>query len=294
MTTTLVVLVGLLAAWALTLAGWMGLRAMRLGEKALDEMRRVNSNMVTLQGLHPYSQLEPEKYGPTAAQRQDEDLDKNVQSDNETTGIDWDDDKARAAEWRADVERANDERQQQLLRVTSEIIAADGVDNVRIPYVAAAAGVTRPVVYKFFPNRHALIKGVLEDFREDFASRTPDIVETEEDADIGSIARAFIDAACDTIEAKGSGGWQLVRSIGPDQEITAISKEFRAQLVEPWLVPLRELTGVTEIEAQALSDMMLSGAGEILQRWIDGEFSRQQVATLLGRIILAVLIEFTE
>ena len=44
----------------------------------------------------------------------------------------------------------------------------------------------------------------------------------------------------------------------------------------------------------ALADMFLTGAGEILQRWIDGEFSRQQVATLLGRIIIAVLNEFTE
>ncbi len=187
-----------------------------------------------------------------------------------------------------------EDRRQQLLRVTSDIIAADGVDNVRIPYVAAAAGVTRPVVYKFFPNRHELIKGVLEDFREDFAERTPDIMETDTDGDIGSIARGFIDAACDTIEAKGSGGWQLLRSVGPDQEISTISKDFRGQLVQPWLQPLRELTGVDDAEAQALADMMLTGAGEILQRWIDGDFSRQQVATLLGRIILAVLNEFTE
>lgn len=187
-----------------------------------------------------------------------------------------------------------EDRRQQLLRVTSDIIAADGVDNVRIPYVAAAAGVTRPVVYKFFPNRHELIKGVLEDFREDFARRTPDIMATDTDADIGSIARGFIDAACDTIEAKGSGGWQLLRSVGPDQEISSISKEFRGQLVQPWLQPLRELTGVDDAEAEALADMMLTGAGEILQRWIDGGFSRQQVATLLGRIILAVLNEFTE
>jgi len=187
-----------------------------------------------------------------------------------------------------------EDRREQLLRVTSDIIATDGVDNVRIPYVAAAAGVTRPVVYKFFPNRHELIKGVLEDFREDFARRTPDIMETDTDGDIGSIARGFIDAACDTIEVKGSGGWQLLRSVGPDQEISAISKEFRGQLVQPWLLPLRELTGVDDAEAQALADMMLTGAGEILQRWIDGEFSRQQVATLLGRIILAVLNEFTE
>ena len=187
-----------------------------------------------------------------------------------------------------------EDRRQQLLRVTSDIIAADGVDNVRIPYVAAAAGVTRPVVYKFFPKRHELIKGVLEDFREGFAERTPNIMQTDSDGDIGAIARGFIDAACDTIEAKGSGGWQLLRSVGPDQEITAISKGFRGQLVQPWLQPLRELTGVDDPEAQALADMMLIGAGEILQRWVEGEFSRQQVATLLGRIILAVLNEFTE
>jgi len=181
-----------------------------------------------------------------------------------------------------------------LLRVTSDIIATDGVDNVRIPYVAAAAGVTRPVVYKFFPNRHELIKGVLEDFREDYSRRVPDVEAPDQDLDISTTARAFIDAACDTIEDRGSGGWQLLRSVGPDQEISTISKEFRGQLVQPWLAPLRVLTGVSEAEASALADVMISGAGEILQRWIDGEFSRQQVATLLERIILAVLIEFTE
>jgi AcrR family transcriptional regulator len=187
-----------------------------------------------------------------------------------------------------------EDRQQQLLRVASDIIATDGVDSVRVPYVAAAAGVTRPVVYKFFPNRHELIKGVLEDFRDDFARRTPDILNTEDEADIGSIARAFIDAACDTIEARGPGGWQILRSAGHDPEISEISRDFRGQLVQPWLVPLRELTGVDDADALALADMFLTGAGEILQRWIDGEFSRQQVATLLGRIILAVLNEFTE
>jgi AcrR family transcriptional regulator len=181
-----------------------------------------------------------------------------------------------------------------LLRVTSDIIAADGVDNVRIPYVAAAAGVTRPVVYKFFPNRHELIKGVLEDFREDYTRRVPDVADPDETLDVATTARAFIDAACDTIEARGPGGWQLLRTFGPDQEITAIGVKFRHQLVQPWLEPLRTLTGVSEPEALALADVMVSGAGEILQRWIDGDFSREQVAELLGRIILAVLSEFTE
>ena len=184
-------------------------------------------------------------------------------------------------------------RREQLLRVTSDIIEADGVDMVRIPYVASAAGITRPVVYKFFPNRHELIKGVLESFREEFARRTPEILSSQT-GEIAAIARVFIDAACDTIEAKGSGGWQLLRSVAPDAEIAAISRGFRGQLVAPWLVPLQVLTGLDDAEARALSDMFLSGAGEIMQRWIDGEFSREQVATLLSRIILAVLTEFTE
>jgi hypothetical protein len=51
---------------------------------------------------------------------------------------------------------------------------------------------------------------------------------------------------------------------------------------------------VNEVEAQALAALMVNGAGEILQYWIDGAFTREQVATLLGRIILAVLNEFAE
>ena len=178
--------------------------------------------------------------------------------------------------------------------MASDIIATDGADAVRIPHVATAAGVTRPVVYKFFPNRHELIKAVLEDFRHDFAGRTPNILDPDDGSDIAPIARGFIDAACDTIEARGSGGWQILRSAGHDPEISAISRDFRMQLVQPWLVPLRELTGVDDAEALALADMFVTGAGEILQRWIEGEFSRQKVANLLGRIILAVLNEFTE
>ena len=46
-----------------------------------------------------------------------------------------------------------EERREQLLRVASEILARGGAERVRIPEVARAAGVTRPIVYKFFPNR---------------------------------------------------------------------------------------------------------------------------------------------
>jgi AcrR family transcriptional regulator len=186
-----------------------------------------------------------------------------------------------------------EDRRRQLLRVASDIIAQEGVDCVRIPHVAETAGVTRPVVYKFFPNREALIKSVLEEFRGELERRVPQDLEGP-NADVESITQGFIDGACDAIEAKGPGAWQLLRSLGPAPDVRAISQEIRDGLVAPWLVGLRELTGADETEARALADMLLAGAGEVIQRWIDEELSRTQVASLLQRSILAVLREFAD
>ena len=46
-----------------------------------------------------------------------------------------------------------EERREQLLRVASDILASGGAERVRIPDVVMAAGVSRPIVYKFF-HRH--------------------------------------------------------------------------------------------------------------------------------------------
>ena len=183
------------------------------------------------------------------------------------------------------------DRRRQLLRVTSDLIAADGVDGVRIPYVAARAGITRPVVYKFFTNRQALIKAVLEDFRKEFQQRAPDV---EGQVDVEWITHAFIEAACDTIEERGFGGWLMILSQGQDREVQEISRDMRDKLVEPWVLGLRELTSVDEAEAAALADMFLGAAGTILQRWNNKDLSRKQAQSILSRMILAVLNRFTE
>ena len=55
------------------------------------------------------------------------------------------------------------DRRKQLLGVAARLLAQEGLDGVRIPDVAAEAGVTRPVV-RHFSNRQAILVGVLEDF----------------------------------------------------------------------------------------------------------------------------------
>src|SRR5262245_17145899 len=63
------------------------------------------------------------------------------------------------------------ERRRALLCVAGELMSSRGVDGVHLGAVAAAAGVTRPVVYRFFANRRALIIAVLEDFAADLTER---------------------------------------------------------------------------------------------------------------------------
>ena len=49
-----------------------------------------------------------------------------------------------------------EDRKQSLIDAAAQILVTAGVDAVRMPEVAEAAGVTRPIVYRHFENRHAL------------------------------------------------------------------------------------------------------------------------------------------
>ena len=185
-----------------------------------------------------------------------------------------------------------EDRRRQLLRVTSNIIATDGLESVRIPYVAAAAGVTRPVVYKFFPNRSALIHGVLEDFKDTLQARLPEIND-ESTADKVNTTRLFVNTACDVIEETGAGGWLLLGAIGHDPETEAMSREMLDALFEPWMNAIKDITGSPRHQNRALAQMLASSVRAVISLWMRGELTREEVVQMLMRSIVAVLREFS-
>ena len=184
-----------------------------------------------------------------------------------------------------------EDRRRQLLRVTSNIIATDGLENVRVPYVAAAAGVTRPVVYKFFPNRRALIHGVLEDFKDTLQARLPDISDEIPD-DITALADIFVNSACNVIEETGAGGWLLLGAVGLDPETEEMSRNMLDALFEPWMGGIETLTGSPRHQSLALAHMLAAAARSVISLWMNGKMNRDEVVTMLLRSILAVLNEF--
>jgi AcrR family transcriptional regulator len=192
------------------------------------------------------------------------------------------------------------ERRQQLVQVTAEIIAREGVDRVRIPEVAAAAGVTRPVVYKFFPNRQALVVAVLEDFtdalraglRERLVATPPAGPDRNAD-DFRHTVRTFVEVVFDLIDEKTAGGWYLFGTVAPFPEIEDTIADVRRRMIEPWYRTIADVTGAPHETSQVLAQMLVAISRATVQQWIDGLATREASLDALMRGTSALIAEFT-
>ncbi len=64
-----------------------------------------------------------------------------------------------------------DERRQQLIGVALELFSQRSPDDVSIDEIASAAGISRPLVYHYFPGKLSLYEAALKRASEDLAAR---------------------------------------------------------------------------------------------------------------------------
>src|SRR5262245_582976 len=69
---------------------------------------------------------------------------------------------------------APEARRRQILDAAAAMLADDRTDALEIKELASVVGVTRPVVYRFFPTRQALLEGVIGDFEQELSARFRD------------------------------------------------------------------------------------------------------------------------
>lgn len=181
-------------------------------------------------------------------------------------------------------------RRQQLVRAASLVIETDGVDSMRMPRVAEAAGCARSLVYHYFPTREDLFVAVIEHFYERLADRL-DI-----DAQVAGMrslldreaARPFLEALWDTVAEVGAGGIILRASprIGAalNERLAEVSERFDRR----WIAPLMDL-GLAEIEAALVLRSAMAVHTELLERHRADEVSRED-ALVLGQRALAALV----
>jgi AcrR family transcriptional regulator len=186
-----------------------------------------------------------------------------------------------------------DERRAQILAVGAGILARGGIEALQFTEVAAAAGVTRPVVYKFFATREALVEAILHDFEAELTRRFLRLRGERFEGSFEAATAVFIDAICDTIEAKGAGAWELLGGKGPDAEIAKHASAVQARLMRPWRGHIAKATGASKREVETVTAMLVAAGRAVLARWYAGELSRKEAARDATRGVSALLEAFT-
>ncbi|MDX3243785.1 TetR/AcrR family transcriptional regulator [Streptomyces sp. ME18-1-4] len=103
-----------------------------------------------------------------------------------------------------------EERRQQLIGVALELFAQRSPDEVSIDEIAAAAGISRPLVYHYFPGKLSLYEAALKRASEDLAGRFAEPHEGPLGARLLRVMRRFFDF----VDAHGPGFSALMRG-GP-------------------------------------------------------------------------------
>jgi AcrR family transcriptional regulator len=184
------------------------------------------------------------------------------------------------------------DRRQQILEVAGRLLEERGVDGVEISTVARRARVSRPLVYRLFPTRDALVAALLDDFVAALDRRFRDALVASLSRPLGSVVIAFVEACCETIEERGAGPWRLLDARGVDVALTRAGADALGRLVDPWLERIRELTGMAPRRARSLVGVVVAAGRAMLEGWLEGSLSRKQAVADTARVVTVLLAEF--
>lgn len=190
---------------------------------------------------------------------------------------------------------APDARRTQLLEVASALLFEKGVEAVRIPEVAERAGVTRPVVYRFFPSRQAIFIALLEDLGDAIDATLERALERafEESEDLYTMVKAYVDTLCDCIESRGPGAWLLLGGVFLDEEVHVVVVELERRLAHPWTQRIgRALRRSDPAQVKTVTAMLVASSRATLGLWIRNEIDREMATVSLSRAVGVIMREF--
>jgi AcrR family transcriptional regulator len=183
-------------------------------------------------------------------------------------------------------------RRRQLLGEAARILTDEGLERLQITELAERAGVSRPLVYRIFPTRHALVRAILDDFTAAIAERFQRALFRALPGTIESITTAFVEACCDAIDEKGAGPWLLLDARGADAEVARLGREVFARLLGPWEEQLAAFTGMSPRRAANNLWVIVAAGRAALGGWIDGTLSRADAVSDATRAVSALVAAF--
>ncbi|MGW7258854.1 TetR/AcrR family transcriptional regulator [Streptomyces sp. NPDC054834] len=159
-----------------------------------------------------------------------------------------------------------EERRQQLIGVALELFSRRSPDDVSIDEIASAAGISRPLVYHYFPGKLSLYEAALKRASEDLAGRFAEPHEGPLGARLLRVMRRFFDF----VDEHGPGFSALMRG-GPavgSSATNALIDSVRQAAYDQILSHLGVIDPPARLELVIRSWISLAESTALI--WLDG------------------------
>jgi AcrR family transcriptional regulator len=161
-----------------------------------------------------------------------------------------------------------DERRELIARAAGRLFAQRGYAGTRLEDVAAAAHVTKPMVYRHFASKKALYLALLEKHENDL----PAFFEGVDDL-LGPdlLARAILERWLDYVRENQHAWLMLFRDSSGDEEIHLVRRRvsMRAREVLAAFIVERSAGGIPSDQIEPTAELLVSGLAGLALWWID-------------------------
>ena len=164
-----------------------------------------------------------------------------------------------------------DERRELIALAAGGLFALNGYAGTRMEDVAAAAHVTKPMVYRHFDSKKDLYLALLDRHEEDLPSffEGVDVTDTSRSAD--SLVRAILEVWLDYVRANSHAWSMLFRDNSGDDEIQAsrLRVSLSAREVIAAFITARVGDRMPAPQVEPTAELLTSGLAGLALWWID-------------------------
>lgn len=176
-----------------------------------------------------------------------------------------------------------------IVEAAGRLFGQHGYEATRLDDIAAAAGVTKPILYRHFDSKKGLYLALLERHREDLASFAGAI--PAEGAPSERL-RAVLEVWVAYVEVHSYAWKMLFRDTGGGSDVQAFRVEVNARARAVLVELIRSLSEVPipPRELDPLAELMSMGMASLVLWWMDNpDVSRRAIIDAMTRVWLGIL-----
>jgi AcrR family transcriptional regulator len=183
-----------------------------------------------------------------------------------------------------------EERRELILRAAGRAFARDGYAGARIEDIAAAAHVTKPIVYRHFASKKALYMALLEKHEADLPgfldAIDPDGLPPDQ------LARGILEHWLDYVHENQHAWFMLFRDRSGDEEIQALRQRVNVRAREVIAAFISEYADgrVPADQIEPTAEAITNGLAGLALWWIDNPGVPKEIPVDVGtRVVAAAL-----